>query len=138
MMHAAGLDPLSMAQFFEIMKKEAGDLPNACTLNGRCQEVCPVKIPLTDMMRQMREQQWREKLTGASARWSILAWAHLARRPKLYRLATKFAVIGMRLFQSKNGRIRSLPLAGGWTGGRDLTTPAPRTFMNEWRRGRRA
>ena len=29
MMHAAGLDPLSMAQFFEIMKKEAGDLPSA-------------------------------------------------------------------------------------------------------------
>ena len=28
MMHAAGLDPLSMAQFFEIMKQEAGQLPS--------------------------------------------------------------------------------------------------------------
>ena len=31
---------------------QAGDLPNACTLNGRCQEVCPVNIPLPDLMRQ--------------------------------------------------------------------------------------
>ena len=28
MMHAAGLDPLSMAEFFEIMKKQEGDLPD--------------------------------------------------------------------------------------------------------------
>ncbi|MCA9038666.1 MAG: M48 family metallopeptidase, partial [Planctomycetaceae bacterium] len=28
MMHAAGLDPLSMAEFFEIMKEQEGDLPD--------------------------------------------------------------------------------------------------------------
>jgi L-lactate utilization protein LutB len=27
------------------------DLPNACTMNGRCQEVCPVAIPLPTLVR---------------------------------------------------------------------------------------
>ena len=31
MMHAAALDPLSMAQFFEIMKEQAGNLPAQLT-----------------------------------------------------------------------------------------------------------
>jgi len=117
--------------------EEAGDLPNACTLNGRCQEVCPVKIPLTDMMRAMRERQWRQGLTKARSRWAIRAWAALARRPLIYRLATRAAVIGMRRFLASNGRIRNLPLAGGWTASRDMTAPGPRTFMSEWKRGRR-
>ena len=29
-------------------------LPNACTLNGRCASVCPVKIPLPDLLRKHR------------------------------------------------------------------------------------
>jgi len=117
--------------------EEAGDLPNACTLNGRCQEVCPVKIPLPDLMRGMRERQWREGMTKSRARWALGAWAHLARRPRLYRLATSAAARGMRLFRSSNGRIRSLPLAGGWTRSRDMTAPSGETFMAQWRQGRR-
>ncbi|MGZ0188574.1 MAG: LUD domain-containing protein, partial [Alphaproteobacteria bacterium] len=113
--------------------EEAGDLPNACTLNGRCQEVCPVNIPLTDMMRKLRERQWRKNLTPDRAKWAMLAWAYLAKRPALYRLATGAAIRGMRLFRGKNGRIRSLPLAGSWTATRDMTSPAPRTFMAEWK-----
>lgn len=116
--------------------EEAGDLPNACTLNGRCQEVCPVKIPLTDMMRAMRERQWREGMIDSRSRFLMNAWAELAKRPFVYRLATAVAVKAMRLF-SRRGRIRSLPFAGAWTKGRDMTTPENRTFMAQWRSGRR-
>ncbi len=118
--------------------EEAGDLPNACTLNGRCQEVCPVKIPLTDMMRAMRERQWREKLGSPRARMATLAWAFLAKRPALYRLGTAIAVKAMRLFRGANGRIGRLPLAGGWTAGRDMTVPESQTFMAQWKGGRRS
>jgi L-lactate dehydrogenase complex protein LldF len=117
--------------------EEAGDLPNACTLNGRCQEVCPVKIPLTDMMRSMRERQWRERMVKPRARLAIKAWAFAAQRPGLYRLGTRAAVKAMRLFRSKNSRIRSLPLAGGWTVSRDMTTPEASTFMAQWKAGKR-
>src|SRR5712675_110651 len=34
--------------------KEAGNLPNASTFCGRCESVCPVKIPLPKMMRHWR------------------------------------------------------------------------------------
>ena len=42
---------------------EARDLPNACTLNGRCREVCPMEIPLSDMIRKLREREFDERLT---------------------------------------------------------------------------
>jgi L-lactate dehydrogenase complex protein LldF len=117
--------------------EEAGDLPNACTLNGRCQEVCPVKIPLTDMMRSMRERQWRERMVKPRACLAIQAWAFAAKRPWLYRTGTRIAVKAMRLFRGKHGRIQSLPLAGGWTGSRDMTVPETSTFMAQWKAGRR-
>lgn len=117
--------------------EEAGDLPNACTLNGRCQEVCPVKIPLADMMRTMRERQWRENHVNRRARLPLIAWAFVARRPWLYRRATAFAVMAMRRFRSNGGRIRSMPLASAWTAARDMTAPERQTFMTQWKRGRR-
>ena len=33
----------------------------------------------------------------------------------------------------KRGRIASLPLAGGWTGERDLPAPQGGTFMAQWK-----
>ena len=44
---------------------EAGHLPNASTFCGRCESVCPVKIPLPKMMRHWRERQFAEKLSAA-------------------------------------------------------------------------
>ena len=37
---------------------EAGHLPNASTFCGRCESVCPVKIPLPRMMRHWREREF--------------------------------------------------------------------------------
>src|SRR6185437_12653327 len=42
---------------------EAGHLPNASTFCGRCESVCPVKIPLPRMMRQWREREFAWKLS---------------------------------------------------------------------------
>ena len=42
--------------------ENAGDLPNAATLCNQCGVVCPVKIPLPDLMRKLREQQVERKL----------------------------------------------------------------------------
>ncbi|WP_404339598.1 lactate utilization protein B [Sphingomonas sp. MMS12-HWE2-04] len=107
------------------------DLPQACTMNGKCQEVCPVKIPLPTLLRGWREKSWREGLEPASTRRAVSLWAWVARHPRLYRLGSAIAVRAMRLF----GRrwIRSIPLAGGWTRHRDLPAPEGRTFMELYR-----
>ena len=36
----------------------AGHLPNASTFCGRCEEVCPMKIPLPGLMRHWREEEF--------------------------------------------------------------------------------
>ena len=58
----------------------------------------------------------------------------VARRPRLYRLASGIGVRALRLFGG-GGWIARLPLAGGWTAHRDLPKPAGRTFMEQYRAG---
>jgi L-lactate dehydrogenase complex protein LldF len=110
----------------------ARHLPHACTLNGHCQEVCPVAIPLPTLLRGWRERSWREGLEPFSTRTGLKLWAFLALRPRLYRLASRFGVRSMRLFR-RRGWIRWMPLAGGWTRHRDLPAPPGQTFMEQYR-----
>ena len=113
--------------------EEAGHLPHACTLNGRCQEVCPVGIPLPDMLRALRRRHFEDRLGSRRARLGLAAWGWLARRPRLYRRLTGF---GVRVLSGlgRRGRFRWLPLASGWTEARDLPAPSGRTFLSAWRR----
>ena len=108
------------------------DLPNACTMNGRCAEVCPVGIPLPTLLRAWRKRSWREGLEPGALRAGLGIWAQVARRPALYRLASRIGVRALRLF-GKGGWISRLPLAGGWTAYRDLPRPSGRTFMEQYR-----
>ena len=42
--------------------ENARDLPNAATLCGQCSVACPVKIPLPDLLRKLRERQFEQML----------------------------------------------------------------------------
>ena len=108
------------------------DLPFACTMNGRCAEVCPVQIPLPTLLRAWRVRSWHEGLEKGPVRAGLGLWAAVARRPGLYRLASGAGVRALRLL-GKAGWIRSLPLAGGWTKHRDLPAPAGGTFMQRYK-----
>lgn len=114
--------------------QEASDLPNACTLNGRCREVCPVNIPLPEMLRSLRARQYEQRITPSRTRWALAAWGWMARRPALYQLAAGGGVLAMRLWARGRGRIETLPLAGGWTRYRDLPEPEKGTFMQQYAR----
>ncbi|WP_372605259.1 4Fe-4S dicluster domain-containing protein, partial [Actibacterium sp.] len=113
--------------------KAAKDLPNACTLNGRCKEVCPVNIPLPDMLRSLRARQFEAGLLTGVAGWALWGWALLARRPWLYRRAAAAGVLALRLWSRGCGRIRWMPGAGGWLRARDLPAPTGGTFMQQYR-----
>ncbi len=105
------------------------DLPNACTLNGRCKEVCPMSIPLPDMLRKLRERGHEQRLSPPRVRAALRLWAYFAKRPGLYRLATRFGMAVLGRLGRRRGRFRRLPFAGGWTGARDLPAPQGQTFQ---------
>jgi len=108
---------------------QAGHLPNASTFCGKCESVCPVKIPLPKLMRHWRANEFERHLTPATMRQGLALWGFFARRPALYRLATRVAAVTLGWFGRKRGRFTSLPLAGGWTAGRDLPAPEGDTFF---------
>ena len=111
------------------------DLPHACTLNGKCAEVCPVEIPLPTLLRGWRDRSWREGLEAGTTRGGLTIWAFIAGRPALYHLGNRLAVIGLRLL-SKRGWIKRLPFVGAWTDHRDFPAPRRRTFMQAYKKQR--
>jgi L-lactate dehydrogenase complex protein LldF len=111
---------------------KAGHLPNASTFCGKCESVCPMKIPLPKMMRHWRETQVDKGLNTPAARYGIALWAFFAERPKLYQFATGLAAKALKLASGRRGRFSSLPLAGGWTAGRDMPAPQGKTFQQLW------
>jgi L-lactate dehydrogenase complex protein LldF len=112
---------------------EAKDLPNASTFCGRCEEVCPVRIPLPMLMRHWREEAFTQDASPAAERWAIAAWAWLAKRPQYYRLATRVAVPVLRLSALVQHHLRAHDLTRGWAMARAMPPPQRGTFMDQWR-----
>lgn len=117
--------------------EKAGNLPNASTFCGKCESVCPVKIPLPKLMRHWREREFERHLSPTAVRTNLSIWAWFAKRPAAYRLATRAAAWGLRLLAGKSGKFRSLPFAGGWTAGRDLPAPQGDTFFARYAKAQR-
>jgi L-lactate dehydrogenase complex protein LldF len=117
---------------------QAGHLPNASTFCGRCEAVCPMQIPLPQMMRHWREREFERHLTPNTVRAGLGLWAFMARRPALYRLATRAAAATLGWLGRRRGRFTRLPFAGGWTGGRDLPAPEGETFFARYAKTQRA
>ena len=116
--------------------EKARHLPNASTFCGRCEEVCPMRIPLPKMLRHWREKEFEQHLTPASVRWGLGLWAFAAKRPRLYRFATRFAARMLAGLGHGKGRISSLPFASGWTASRDFPAPQGKTFQQMWKERR--
>jgi len=117
--------------------EEAHLLPGASTFCGRCEEVCPVRIPLPQLLRNWRVRAFQKGLPGGVRRLSLNAWVHLARRPRLYRLVMGFGVAVLNKLARGKGAFRRLSGAGGWTRARDLPAPQGGTFQARYRRGER-
>jgi L-lactate dehydrogenase complex protein LldF len=116
--------------------EKSGHLPHASTFCGRCEQVCPMKIPLTKMMRHYREKTYQNHHGSKIGRIALTLWSYSASRPNLYRWITGIAVRLLRLTAGGRGGLKWLPLAGGWTRSRDLPVPQGATFMAQYRRKR--
>jgi L-lactate dehydrogenase complex protein LldF len=108
--------------------ENAPDLPNASTLCGACAVVCPVKIPLPDLLRKLREKQMEIGMKSRQETFMLRAWAWLALHPKIYAMTTSIAVRFMKLLGGREKLLHHLPGARGWSGGRDFPAPQGKTF----------
>ncbi|NIJ43248.1 L-lactate dehydrogenase complex protein LldF [Parvibaculum indicum] len=116
----------------------AANLPNASTFCGKCEEVCPVRIPLPNLMRHWREREFERHYTPAGQRWGMGAWRWIAARPAVYRLVSSMGGRILRAMAAR-GWVKKLPgFAGGWTEMRDLKAPEGGSFLDQYAKGRRS
>ena len=113
---------------------QAGHLPNASSFCGRCQAVCPMGIPLPEMMRRWRERAFETGSVSIAQRLALRTWAYLARRPSLYHAVMRIGMPVMAAMAGGRGAFRRWPMAGGWTAHRDLPAPQGGTFQSQWRK----
>ncbi len=106
------------------------DLADACTMCGRCAEVCPVRIPLPDLIRRWRMRAFETGHGSAMQRLGLKLWARLAQRPRLYRHFSRLGSGMLRFLAGKTHFItRPLPGLGGWFSVRDLPVPDAPPFL---------
>jgi len=108
--------------------ENALDLPHASTLCNQCGVVCPVKIPLPDLMRKLREKQFERGLRPWRERLGLALWSRAAQRPWLYAPLSRIGVRVLAWLGGAQGLIHRLPLGAAWTAGRDMPAPQGRTF----------
>ncbi|GAB3272650.1 LutB/LldF family L-lactate oxidation iron-sulfur protein [Parahaliea aestuarii] len=113
------------------------ELPNASSFCGRCEEVCPVRIPLPGLMRKLREREMVQEKPPWLTRRMLAAFGWLAQRPVLYRYLTGAGTRVLATLGRRRGALRSLPLASAWTAHRDLPAPQGASFQLRWARAQR-
>lgn len=101
---------------------QLGELPTASTLCGACGEVCPVRIPIPNLLNRLRHEEVRDDHHGAAkgegskrnwreaTTWQLWSWLHA--HPALYRLGMRTATRLRGLIPSKLGpwtRVRKAP-----------------------------
>lgn len=113
------------------------DLPNASTLCGKCESVCPMRIPLPKLLRSWRTRAFENRQSRPPGHAAIRAWAWLATKPRLYHKVNGLVVAVLGALGRRAGVLRWLPFASGWTSKRDFPTPLGDTFIQQYHRGAR-
>ncbi len=105
------LSPLLFAERFA----EYADLPKACSLCGACDRVCPVSIPLSDLLVRLRDKAKRAHVFSPGTP-PLGGFAILASSPLLWRTAIKAAPLGNHI------PVESIPVRplSDWTDTRTL------------------
>jgi len=106
-------------------------LSNASSLCGACTETCPVKIDLHHHLLQNRRNAATQKPT-LKEQIGFKMFAILAKHPKLWDFAKKFARLTQPLQKLVNGT--RLDPGYHWTQTRELPKVAPETFQEWWRK----
>ncbi|MSU69327.1 MAG: lactate utilization protein [Opitutaceae bacterium] len=107
----AVLSPLLLGSRFA----EKADLPKASSLCGACQEVCPVNIPIPDLLLRLRAKGKAEGVASPGTP-PMGAWAQLASQPAAWRAA----LIGGRIMNYLPTKLLPIPALRAWKAKRTL------------------
>jgi len=113
----AVLSPLLAERF-----SDKADLPKASSLCGACHEVCPVDIPIPDLLLRLRDRAKRESLPSPGSP-PMAPWAAVATRPALW----QGGLLAGRALNLVPMKMIPVPALQAWLGRKDLP---------EWRGGR--
>ena len=113
--------------------ERSSDLPQASSLCGRCAEVCPVKIPLPDMLLDLRARNVDAGGVRATERWSMRLFSMLASMPVLWRTLTFVGRPLYRLLESSGLAARLPGAPGRWSRSRALPKVGTPSFRARWR-----
>lgn len=101
------------------------DLANACTLCGRCEEVCAVKIPLREYHRSLRNRNGKSEVASAVT-------ARLTARSAVYRRGLQ----AMRILLKNRSLSELLPKlnksAANWAMNHELPAPKVEQDFRSW------
>jgi L-lactate dehydrogenase complex protein LldF len=95
--------------------EKAPSLPHASSLCGACTDACPVKIPLHELLLELRRDLVEQGVAPRAERVGFGLWSLAWSSPLGYRLSTRLARLGQ-------------PLAGlagpgrAWAAGRSVPT----------------
>jgi L-lactate dehydrogenase complex protein LldF len=107
----AVLSPLLAGERFP----ELADLPKASSLCGACNEVCPVDIPIPDLLLRLRDRAKREGVPSPGTP-PMGVWALLASSPSAWRAA----LFAGRLMNVVSTKLVPVPALRAWQAKRDL------------------
>ncbi|EXI61286.1 amino acid dehydrogenase [Mannheimia granulomatis] len=111
--------------------EEFKELPYACSLCTACNSVCPVKIPLAQLILKHREHIAQQGLTPISERLSIFGFNFANSHPTVWKVGVKVgAKVAGKLIKNGKAPIEFGAL-GEWTKARDLPTAEGESFR-EW------
>jgi L-lactate dehydrogenase complex protein LldF len=113
----AVLSPLLLGKNFP----QKADLPKASSLCGACNEVCPVDIPIPDLLLRLRDKAYVEGVPSPGTP-PMGAWAILATQP----VAWRAALMGGRILNHLPKSLIPVPALQAWESKRVLP---------EWRGG---
>lgn len=111
--------------------ENAYHLPYASSLCGACTEVCPVKIPIDDILVEHRRRTVSASLTGPTEAIAMASFASVMVNHNLYEAATRLAAV----MPSSNGRMSRMPLPviTDWQSTRDLPAIKGPRFRDIWK-----
>lgn len=114
-----------------------GELAYATTLCAACSSACAVKIPLHDLLLNLRRRRVEAGQSPVVERLGFRMWRRFFKLPGTYRLAMKTAALAQRPFLDEGYIKAGPPPLANWTNSRYFPAAAQQTFRDWWEKEHR-